>query len=135
MSVAGAVSGENYSLGNGSETLVGEGEWGAVSWEYASIMDLWADAAGRAGTTEPVKVLEAMQVGGTGKHAFGEAKWWGKELFGIDNALVGVWPVVVIQDGKAKIQDFKSIPAWWDKHSDLMIKHMKALDQMYYQRS
>jgi len=113
----------------------GEGEWGAVSWEYASIMDLWADAAGRAGTTEPVKVLEAMQVGGTGKHAFGEAKWWGKELFGIDNALVGVWPVVVIQDGKAKIQDYKSITAWWDKHSDLMIKHMKALDQMYYQRS
>lgn len=113
----------------------GEGEWGAVSWEYASIMDLWSDAAQRADSTDPEKVLEAMKVGGTGKQAFGEADWWGKELFGIDNALVGLWPVVVIKDGKAKIQDFKSIPAWWDKHKDLLIKHMEALDQMYYQRS
>jgi branched-chain amino acid transport system substrate-binding protein len=113
----------------------GEGEWSAVSWEYASIMDLWSDAAGRAGTTDPKAVLEAMQVGGTGKQAFGEAKWWGKELFGIDNALVGLWPVVVIEDGKARIKEFKSIPAWWDKHKALMIKHMEALNQMYYQRS
>ncbi len=113
----------------------GEGEWSAVSWEYASIMDLWSDAAGRAGTTDPGAVLEAMQVGGTGKQAFGEANWWGKELFGIDNALVGLWPVVVIEDGKARIKEFKSIPAWWDKHKTLMIKHMEALNQMYYQRS
>ena len=113
----------------------GAGEWSAVSWEYASIMDLWSDAAGRAGTTDPGAVLEAMQVGGTGKQAFGEANWWGKELFGIDNALVGLWPVVVIEDGKARIKEFKSIPAWWDKHKTLMIKHMEALNQMYYQRS
>jgi branched-chain amino acid transport system substrate-binding protein len=113
----------------------GAGEWGAVSWEYSSIMDLWSDAAGRAGSTEPLAVLEAMKVGGTGKQAFGEARWWGKELFGIDNALVGVWPVVVIEDGKAKIKQFKSILAWWDKNKDLMIKHFKALDQMYYQRT
>ncbi|MGI8852083.1 MAG: ABC transporter substrate-binding protein [Methyloceanibacter sp.] len=113
----------------------GEGEWSAVSWEYASIMDLWSDAAGRAGTTDPEAVLEAMQVGGTGRQAFGEANWWGKELFGIDNALVGLWPVVVIEDGKASIKEFKSIPAWWDKHKALMIKHMEALNQMYYQRS
>jgi branched-chain amino acid transport system substrate-binding protein len=113
----------------------GEDEWSAVSWEYASIMDLWSDAAGRAGTTEPEKVLEAMKVGGTGKQAFGEAEWWGKELFGIDNALVGFWPVVVIEDGKARIKEYKSIPAWWAKHKDLMIKHMEALGQMYYQRT
>jgi branched-chain amino acid transport system substrate-binding protein len=113
----------------------GEDEWSAVSWEYASIMDLWSDAAGRAGTTEPEKVLEAMKVGGTGKQAFGEAQWWGKELFGIDNALVGYWPVVVIEDGKAKIKQYKSIPDWWAKHKDVLIKHMEALGQMYYQRS
>ena len=65
-----------------------------------------------------------MKAGGTGKHAFGDAKWWGKELFGIDNALVGDWPVVVIEGGKAKIKAFKSIPAWWAKHSKLMIKHI-----------
>jgi branched-chain amino acid transport system substrate-binding protein len=113
----------------------GAGEWGAVSWEYASIMDLWADAAKRAGTTEPTEVLAAMKEGGVGRHAFGEASWWGEELFGIDNALVGLWPVVAIKDGKAQIQDFKSIPDWWEKNSELLIKHMKALGQMYYQRT
>ncbi len=113
----------------------GEGEWSAVSWEYASIMDLWLDAAQKAGTTDPQAVLKAMKQGGTGKQAFGEAKWWGKELFGIDNALVGVWPVVVIENGKARIKEFKSILAWWDKHKALMIKHMEALKQMHYQRS
>jgi branched-chain amino acid transport system substrate-binding protein len=113
----------------------GEGEWSAVSWEYASIMDLWADAATKAGSTEPEAVLQAMQAGGKGKQAFGEAVWWGKELFGIDNALVGVWPVVVIEDGKAKIKQFKSIPDWWNKHKALMIKHMEAYKQMYYQRT
>ncbi|MCY4547880.1 MAG: ABC transporter substrate-binding protein [Defluviicoccus sp.] len=112
----------------------GASEWGAVSWEYASIMDLWADAAARAGSADPGPVLEAMKAGGTGKHAFGDAKWWGKELFGIDNALVGDWPVVAIEDGKARIKAFKSIPAWWDKHSKLMIKHMTALGQMWNQR-
>ncbi len=112
----------------------GESEWGAVSWEYASIMDLWADGASKAGSVEPGDVLEAMKAGGKGKHAFGTADWWGTELFGIDNALVGDWPVVVIEGGKAKIKGFKSIPAWWAKHSDLMVKHFKALGQMYNQR-
>ena len=112
----------------------GASEWSAVSWEYASIMDLWADAAGKAGSAEPAAVLEAMKAGGTGKHAFGTADWWGTELFGIDNALVGNWPVVAIEGGKARIKEFRSIPAWWDKHKDLMIKHMTALGQMWNQR-
>ncbi len=110
------------------------GEWGAVSWEYASIMDLWKDAAEKAGSVEPMDVLAAMKDGGTGLHAFGEAKWWGKELFGIDNALVGNWPVVAIENGKAVIKEYRSIPAWWDKNSDTMIKHMEAMGEMYYQR-
>src|SRR5688572_5690903 len=112
----------------------GANEWSAVSWEYASIMELWSDAAQKAGTTDPKAVLEAMKAGGKGKHIFSEAEWWGKELFGIDNALVGFWPVVVIEGGKAKIKQYKSIPAWWSKHKDLMIKHMTALNQMYFQR-
>ena len=110
------------------------GEWGAVSWEYAAIMDLWKAAAERAGSVEPGDVLTAMQAGGSAPHAFGDAKWWGKELFGIDNALVGNWPVVVIEGGKARIKEYRSIPAWWDKHGKLLVKHMEALDQMYYQR-
>jgi branched-chain amino acid transport system substrate-binding protein len=112
----------------------GASEWSAVSWEYASIMDLWAAAAQQAGSIEPGPVLTAMKAGGTAPHAFGDAEWWGKELFGIDNALVGNWPVVVIEDGKAKIKEFKSIPDWWDMHGDTLIKHMAALGQMWNQR-
>jgi len=110
------------------------GEWGAVSWEYASIMDLWKAAAESANSAEPEAVLAAMKGTGTGPHCFGEARWWGEELFGIDNALVGNWPVVTIQDGKARIQEFRSIPDWWDQHKDLLIKHMEAMGEMYYQR-
>lgn len=110
------------------------GEWGAVSWEYASILDLWKAGAEKAGSVEPGDVLAAMKEGGSGLHAFGEAKWWGKELFGIDNALVGDWPVVVIENGKAVIKEFKSIPAWWEKHSALMIKHFEDMGEMHYQR-
>ena len=111
------------------------GQWGAVSWEYASIMDLWKAAAEKAGSAEPDAVIAAMKDGGTGKHAFGDANWWGEELFGIDNALVGDWPVVAIENGKARIKEFRNIPAWFDKHGDLLIKHMKAYDQMWDQRS
>lgn len=110
------------------------GEWGAVSWEYASIMDLWKAAAEKAGSAEPDAVLAAMTDGGKGAHAFGEAEWWGEDLFGIDNALVGNWPVVVIEDGKARIKGFKSIPEWYAKHGDLLKKHMEAYGQMWTQR-
>ncbi len=109
------------------------GQWGAVSWEYASIMDLWKAAAEKAGSAEPDAVIAAMK-DGKGKHAFGDADWWGTELFGIDNALVGDWPVVAIENGKATIKEFRNIPAWYDKHGDLLVKHMKAYDQMWDQR-
>ncbi|MCB1474301.1 MAG: ABC transporter substrate-binding protein [Rhodobiaceae bacterium] len=110
------------------------GEWGAVSWEYASIMDLWKAAAESAGSAEPDAVLTAMTAGGKGKHAFGDADWWGSDLFGIDHALVGNWPVVVIENGKATIKGFKSIPEWYAKHGELLKKHMTAYNQMWNQR-
>ena len=110
------------------------GEWGAVSWEYASIMDLWVAAAEKAGSAEPDAVIKAMTEGGKGAHAFGEADWWGEDLFGIDHALVGNWPVVVIEDGKARIKGMKSIPEWYAKHGDLLKKHMEAYGQLYTQR-
>lgn len=110
------------------------GQWGAVSWEYASIMDLWKAAAEKAGSADPEAVLAAMKEG-PGNHAFGPAEWWGEELFGIDNALVGDWPVVAIEDGKAVIKEFRSIPDWYSRHGDLLIKHMQAYGQMWDQRS
>lgn len=110
------------------------GQWGAVSWEYASILDLWVYGAQKAGSVEPQDVLAGMKDGGVAPHAFGEANWWGKELFGIDNALVGNWPVVQIQNGKAVITEFRSIPEWWSMHGDIMIKHFEEMGEMYYQR-
>ncbi len=112
------------------------GTWTAVSWEYPSILDLWKYGAEMADSPEPMDVLKALKSKPTAPHAFGTADWWGKELWGIDNALVGNWPVVVINaEGKARIQDFRSIPKWWDKHSEVMIKHMRARKQMWDQRA
>ncbi len=79
-------------------------------------------------------VFEAMKSMKTLPHIFGPAEWWGKELWGINNALVGNWPVVTIQDGKARIVEYKNIPKWWAKHKDVYIKHMEKLKQMWYQQ-
>lgn len=110
------------------------GTWSAVSWEYASSLELWKSAVERARTFEPLTVLAMMKLGGEGRHAFGDAIWWGRELFGIDNALVGDWPVVTISEGHARIVEFGSITKWWSHHSALLIKHMRALNLMWDQR-
>lgn len=110
------------------------GTWSAVSWEYSSTLELWKSAVQSARTFEPNSVLAMMKVGGLGNHAFGEAMWWGRELFGIDNALVGRWPVVMIEGGRARIQEFSSITGWWSKHRSTLIKHMRAMNLMWDQR-
>jgi branched-chain amino acid transport system substrate-binding protein len=110
------------------------GEWSAVSWEYPSILELWKSAAEKAGSVEPEAVLAAMKAGGKGAHIFGEADWWGEELFGIDNALVGSWPVVRIEDGKAVIKEYRSIPAWWEKHKQVALEEFEAAGEMHHQR-
>lgn len=110
------------------------GTWSAVSWEYFSILEIWKSAVERARTFDTATVLAAMKVGGAGKHVFGDATWWGRDLFGIDNALVGYWPVVRIENGRARIVEFGSILDWWGKHSGLMIKHMREMDLMWDQR-
>jgi branched-chain amino acid transport system substrate-binding protein len=100
------------------------GEWSAVSWEYPGIMDLWKASAEKAQSIEPMDVLEAMKADKTAPHVFGEGTWWGEPLWGIDNALVGPWPVVQVNDdGKARIQEFRDIRKWLDKHQDLLLKH------------
>ncbi|MEI9899542.1 MAG: hypothetical protein WDN31_04695 [Hyphomicrobium sp.] len=79
-------------------------------------------------------MLAMMKFGGVGHHAFGEAVWWGRELFGIDNALVGDWPVVTIEDGRARIQEFSSIMRWLGKHKAVLIRHMRKAKLMWDQR-
>lgn len=110
------------------------GTWSAVSWEYASILDLWKSAVESARTFEPMTVLAMLKVGGKGHHVFGDAMWWGRELFGIDNALVGDWPVVTIKNNRARIVEFGSITRWWMENSHLLVKQMRDLNLMWDQR-
>lgn len=110
------------------------GSWSAVSWEYAAILQMWKTAVEKARTVDPLTVLAMMKVGGKGNHVFGEAMWWGRDLFGIDNALVSEWPVVAIRNGRARIVEFGSPLKWWNSHSSLLIKHMRSLNLMWDQR-
>jgi branched-chain amino acid transport system substrate-binding protein len=110
------------------------GSWSAVSWEYAAILDLWHDAVGIADTINPVSVLAAMKRERRMTHAFGSAHWWGREIFGIDNALVGDWPVVTIRDGRARIVGFGSVLDWLERHGPLLVRHLEDLGQMWHQR-
>ena len=108
--------------------------WSAVSWEYAATLDIWRTAAERAGTIASVSVLAAMKQSGRVTHAFGRASWWGSEIFGIDNALVGDWPVVQIRDSRARIVEFGSVPDWLAQHGALLKAQMTDLGQMWDQR-
>jgi branched-chain amino acid transport system substrate-binding protein len=112
------------------------GTWTAVSWEYASNLDLWKFGSEKAGSMEPMDVLKSLKSTKHPPHIWGKAEWFGKELWGIDNALVGQWPVVQINDkGKARIQEFGSVIDWWHKHKDVLIDRMKARHLLYSQRS
>ena len=110
------------------------GTWSAVSWEYAAILDLWKNAVQRPSSVSPMSVLAAMKMGGGATHAFGKARWWGRALFGIDNALVGDWPVVQIHAGRAQIMRFASVVDWLEAHEAILKEEMEALDQLWHQR-
>jgi branched-chain amino acid transport system substrate-binding protein len=91
-------------------------------------MDLWKAGAEKAGSVEPMEVLEAMKADKTAPHAFGTGEWFGEELWGVDNALIGPWPVVQINaEGKAQIQEFRDIRDWWNRHGDLLVKHFDEM--------
>ncbi|MXN17830.1 ABC transporter substrate-binding protein [Pseudooceanicola sp. GBMRC 2024] len=110
------------------------GQWTAVSWEYAAILDLWHAAVEIADSLAAPSVLAAMKRGRQMPHTFGMAKWWGTEVYGIDNALVGDWPVVAIRDGKAQIQGFGSVLDWLEAHGGTLIEELGALGQLWDQR-
>ncbi|WP_138464309.1 ABC transporter substrate-binding protein [Poseidonocella sp. HB161398] len=110
------------------------GQWTAVSWEYAAILDLWHAAVETAESLAAPSVLAAMKRGRQMPHAFGMARWWGTEVYGIDNALVGDWPVVAIRDGKARIQGFGSVLDWLEAHGGTLIEELGKLDQLWHQR-
>ncbi|WP_417278188.1 ABC transporter substrate-binding protein [Celeribacter sp.] len=108
--------------------------WSAVSWEYASILDLWHDAVETADSLNTASVLAALKRGRRMPHAFGLATWWGTDVYGIDNALVGDWPVVAIRGGKAEIQEFGSVLGWLEAHGGRLMEELGALGQLWHQR-
>lgn len=110
------------------------GEWSAVSWEYVAILDIWHAAVEKVASVHPVSVLATMKQMDRVTHAFGAARWWGESIFGINNALIGDWPVVNMTKGRARIVDFGSIPDWLDKHEDVFRKHMHDVGQLWQQR-
>lgn len=110
------------------------GTWSAVSWEYVATLEIWQAAVEKAGSLAPASVLAAMKQLGQVTHAFGPAQWWGEEMFGISNALVGDWPVVTVQGGTARIVEFGSIPAWLGRHDMLLRSEMSDLGQLWQQR-
>jgi len=108
--------------------------WSAVSWEYVAALDIWLSGVEKADTLSAVSVLAAMKQMKDVKHVFGLAQWWGEELFGISNALVGDWPVVEIRNKKARIVEFGSIPQWLMRHKNRLREEMHRLDQLWEQR-
>ena len=58
---------------------------------------------------------------------FGGGDWWGSQLWGRDNVLIGRWPVVVVTDGKARIQEYGDLAGWLSANKEVLVKHMKNL--------
>ncbi len=102
-------------------------DWSAVSWEYPAILLNWIEGAKAAGSVEPTKVLKALKSNKNPEFVFGGGQWWGSQLWGQDNSVVGRWPVVVVENGKARIQEFRSVSGWLAKNKDVLIKHMKEM--------
>ncbi len=100
-------------------------DWSAVSWEYPAIMLNWIEGAKAAGNTNSNDVLAALKANSNPSFVFGGGRWWGKELWGLDNIVVGNWPIVVIEGGKTRIKEFGSVTDWLDKHSAVLVKYMK----------
>ena len=101
-------------------------DWTAVAWEYPVILLNWIENAKAAGTVESEAVAEHM-TGTTQEFVFGGGDWWGSQLWGLDNVLIGRWPVVVVEGGKAQIQEYGDLAAWLDSNNETLIRHMKEL--------
>ncbi|MBX5210502.1 ABC transporter substrate-binding protein [Rhizobium sp. NZLR11] len=99
-------------------------EWNNTSWEFPAALQVWKQGVEGAGSFDADQVLASMKANPP-QHIFGKARWWGKELFGADSALVGNWPVVAVKDGKVNIVDVGDQVAWYDAHKDVFLKRWR----------
>ncbi len=104
------------------------GAWNAVSWEYAGILEMWKAGVEAAGDYHKLAPYEALKSFDPVPHVFGPGKWWGKEVFGVDNAVVGNWPVVRMDSAKAVIVEMSDNLTWLNDNLDTYIRHNKELN-------
>jgi branched-chain amino acid transport system substrate-binding protein len=90
-------------------------QWNNTSWEFPAALEVWKQGVEKAGTFEPDALLASMKANPP-SHIFGAARWWGAELFGIDNALVGNWPIVEVRNGTVEIAEIGDQAAWFEAH-------------------
>jgi branched-chain amino acid transport system substrate-binding protein len=110
------------------------GTWSAVSWEYAAILDVWKQGVIYSNSIDPMKVFTAWKTMPHIYNMWGESAWWGREYWGIDNALVGTWPNVEMQGQKGVITGFVDLLDFWDKYGDTLIKVNEERSQQWYQK-
>ena len=68
------------------------------------------------------------------QHMFGPAQWWGEDLFGSNNALVGQWPIVAVKNGKVDIVKMSNQASWYEAHRDAVVKRFREEQLMADQR-
>lgn len=109
------------------------GGWNNTSWEFPACLEVWKRAVEAANTTEPDELLASMKTNPP-PHMFGPASWWGEDLFGSNNALVGGWPIVVVKNGKVDIVEVSNQASWYEAHKDLVVKRFREENLMPDQR-
>ena len=105
-----------------------------MSWIWKDNLVVWSTYVERAGTIDPMTVFKTMKADPNPMHSFGPGQWLGTEVVGIDNALVGNWPVGQIQDGKIVIVDMPDIAGWYYENIDLLVKHLEMAGMLWYQQ-
>ncbi len=98
-----------------------------IVWEYMAALDVWKYGVEKAGSVKSEDVYKALKSADSVPHAFGPAKWWGAEVFGLDNLLVPAWPITEIKDGKPVIVAQKSLFDWLAQgnNREILDKYLK----------
>lgn len=94
-----------------------------IVWEYMAALDVWKYGVEKAGSVESEKVFKALKASDTVPHAFGPGKWWGEEIFGLNNLLVPSWPITEVKDGKPVIVARMSLFDWLAQGNNVEILH------------
>jgi len=109
------------------------GSWTANTWEYPARLEVWKQGVIFANSIEPMEVMKAMKEAPIIYHVYGEGRWMGKELRGVDNLLLADYPVVEFKDGHATCPKLWNRPDWYDQHWELLLEKYEKYDQAWYQ--